>query len=191
MWVRGEYPHPNPLPRRERGKKEVSGFEALFEEGAEDVGEEEDDDAKDDYGGGVGDGGEPASGRWRGGAFGASVGEESYEVEHCEGEEDFCGQDCYVGDADEAGGDAVEGEDGAGHEEYAEGGVDEGEVVAPGVEGVVGWGAAEAWTEDEEVVDAAADPGHGGDVVDPAHDEEEDVVNAHGGGYFGLVSLVS
>ena len=154
----------------------------MFEEGAEDVGEEEDDDAKDDYGGCVGDGGEPASGRWRGGAFGASVGEESYEVEHCEGEEDFCSEDGDVGHADEAGGDAVEGEDGAGHEEYAEGGVDEGEVVSAGVEGVVvGRGAAEAWTEDEEVVDAAADPGHGGDVVDPAHDEEEDVVNAHGG----------
>ena len=67
----------------------------------------------------------------------------------------------------------MEGEDGAGDEEDAERGVDEGEVVASGVEGVVvGWGSAESWAEDEEVVDAAADPGDGGEVVDPAHDEE-------------------
>ncbi len=75
----------------------------------------------------------------------------------------------------------MEGEDGAGDEEDAEGGVDEGEVVASGVEVVVGRGASEAGTEDEEVVDAAADPGYGGEVVDPAHGEEEDFVKAHGG----------
>ncbi len=148
---------------------EVSGFEALFEEGAEDVGEEEDDDAEYNYGGGVGEGGEPASGRWLR-ILGAAVGEESDEVEHAEGEEDFRCEDCNVGNADEAGGDAVEGEDGAGDEEDAEGGVDEGEVIMSGVEGVVGRRAADSWAEDEEVVDSAADPGHGGDVVDPAHD---------------------
>ncbi len=108
-----------------------------------------------------------------------AVGEESDEVEHAEGEEDFDGEDGDVGYADEAGGDAVEGEDGAGDEEDAEGGVDEGEVVAARVGCVVG-GTSEAGAEDQEVVDAAADPSDGGKVVDPAHDEEEDVVKAHG-----------
>ena len=123
-----------------------SAPEALLEEGAEDVGEEEDDDAEDDYSGGVGDGGEPAAG-WGLWVFGAAVGEESDEVEHAEGEEDFDGEDGDVGYADEAGGDAVEGEDGAGDEEDAEGGVDEGEVVAARV-GCVVWGTSEAGAED-------------------------------------------
>ena len=104
--------------------------------------------------------------------MGAAVREESYEVEHAEGEEDFNGEDDYVGDADEAGGDTVEGEDCAGDEEDAKGGVYQGEVIPAGVEGIVGWGATEAGTDDEEVVYAAAYPGHGGEVVDPAHDEE-------------------
>ena len=91
----------------------------------------------------------------------------------------FHGQDGDVGHADEAGGDAVEGEDGAGDQQDAKGGVDEGEVVAAGIGGVLG-GASEAGTEDEKVVDAAAYPCHGCDVVEPAHDQKEDVVKAHG-----------
>ena len=39
-----------------------SAFEALFEEGAEDVGQEQDDDSQNHDGGGVGDGGEPLAG---------------------------------------------------------------------------------------------------------------------------------
>ena len=42
-----------------------------------------------------------------------------------------------VGHADEAGGDAVEGEDGAGDQQDAKGGVDEGEVVLAGIGGVL------------------------------------------------------
>ena len=73
----------------------------------------------------------------------------------------------------------MEGKDSPGDQQNTKGGVHEGEVILAGVGGVLG-GAAEAGTEDEKVVDAAAYPCHGCDVVEPAHDQEEDVVKAHG-----------
>lgn len=103
---------------------------------------------------------------------------ESHQVEHREGEEDFDGKDGDVWHADEAGCDAVEGEDCAGDKKDAEGCVDEGEVITSGVGGIFG-GATETRSENEEIVDAAADPGYGGQVVDPAHYEKENVVKAH------------
>ena len=71
---------------------------------------------------------------------------ESHQVEHRKGEEDFDDKDGDVWHADEAGCDAVEGEDCACDKKDAEGGVDQREVITSGVGGIFG-GAAETGSE--------------------------------------------